>query len=244
MKEKNVESNVWKIFFLKASLGFTTSMSIIVLFFQENGLTLGEVFKLQALFSVVLIVLEIPSGYFSDAFGRRHSMIIGSFFVTVGFSLYSLVSGFWQFLVAEIILAIGVSFISGTDSALLYDTLLQSRRIGEYTKLEGRAIGLGLFTDCVASIIGGFLAIVSLRLPLFVDALVSGVAIPVAFMLVEPEVSDRSANKVEADNFWQIIFLSFKKNSKNIWKAVKFALVEKKQVRWIIFFQPLLFHVC
>ena len=98
-------------------------MPIITLFYQENGLGMKDVLLLQGIYSVAIVVLEIPSGYFADVWGRKSTLIIGSFLGVLGFAIYSFTSGFWSFLVAELVLGIGQSFISGSDSALLYDTL-------------------------------------------------------------------------------------------------------------------------
>jgi hypothetical protein len=47
-------------------------------------------------------------------------MIIGA----IGLGWYTVADGFWGFLIAELILGLGSSFISGTDTAMLYDTLI------------------------------------------------------------------------------------------------------------------------
>ena len=44
-------------------------MPIVVLFFQENGLSLQEVMILQGIYSFMVAVMEIPSGYLADVFG-------------------------------------------------------------------------------------------------------------------------------------------------------------------------------
>jgi len=45
---------------------------IIVLFWQENDLNLTQIMILQSLFSLTVVLLEIPSGYFADVFGRKN----------------------------------------------------------------------------------------------------------------------------------------------------------------------------
>lgn len=63
---------------------------------------------------------------------------MGSILGTVGFAIYAVSSGFIVFLIAEVILGIGQSFISGADSALMYDSLKADHRENEYVKYEGR----------------------------------------------------------------------------------------------------------
>ena len=51
---------------------------VIVPFFMSKGLSLAEIFYLQAVFAATIVLLEAPSGYFADVFGRRIALLIGS----------------------------------------------------------------------------------------------------------------------------------------------------------------------
>ena len=151
--------------------------------FQENGLNLQEVMILQGSYSLMIALMEIPSGYIADLFGRKKTMVLGTVFCFLGFALFSFSFGFWEFLLAEILLGIGNSFISGSDSAILYDSLLQSKQTNQYTKIEGKTYSIGNFAEAGAGILGGFLAEMSLRYPWYVQAAVAALAIPFAISL-------------------------------------------------------------
>ena len=103
-------------------------MPIAILFFQDNGLNLKEVMILQGVYSFAVAIMEIPSGYIADVFGRKHTLSAGAILCFLGFLIISLSFSFWYFLIGEIILGIGSSFISGSDSALLYDSLSESKK--------------------------------------------------------------------------------------------------------------------
>ena len=179
-------------------------MPIITLFYQENGLGMKDVLLLQGVYSVAIVILEIPSGYFADIWGRKNTLIIGSILGVLGFATYSFTAGFWGFLVAELILGIGQSFISGSDSALLYDTLKEEGRENEYVKLEGRVLSIGNFAETIAAIIGGFIAEISLRTPFIVQTFIAMIAVPAAFTLVEPY------RKLEIKDRWKSTILTLK----------------------------------
>ena len=98
------------------------TIPIIVIYYQHHGLTMADVMWLQAIFAITMIVIEIPSGYFSDVLGRRRTMIIGAAMHTLGWTAYAFADSFTGFLVAELLLGVGAAFISGTDSAM-YSTL-------------------------------------------------------------------------------------------------------------------------
>ncbi len=215
----SVYSNIWKLYVIKGLKWFMVAMPIVVLFFQENGLSLQQVMILQGIYSFMVAAMEIPSGYLADVFGRKHTMILGTIFCFLGFLVISLSFNFWYFFIGEIILGIGSSFISGADSALMYDSLAESKKEEEYTKVEGVAYGIGNFSEAIAGICGGLLAEISLRLPWHVQVVVAAFIIPFTFMLVEP--------KVHKEN-------RLPKKFKAIWQVVKFSLVENKVLKWLI----------
>ena len=63
-----VENNIIKMYYLKAIQWFMVAMPIIVLFFQEHDLSLTQVMLLQAIYSIVIVLFEIPSGFIADVF--------------------------------------------------------------------------------------------------------------------------------------------------------------------------------
>ena len=163
-------------------------MPVIVLFYKSNGLTMKDIFLLQSVYSLTLMTLEIPTGYFADRAGRKTSILIGATLGFTGYLAYSFSFGFWQFVVAEVILGVSQSLVSGADSAMLYDTLAASKQKDRYTQLEGRVTSIGNFGEAFAGIIGGLLAVSSLRTPFYVQTCVALIAIPAAIMLTEPPI--------------------------------------------------------
>ena len=117
----DIAAIIWKLYLIKMSKWFMVFMPIVVLFFQSNGLNLREVMTINAIYSLSTAFFEIPSGYFSDKFGRKHSIIIGTLFITFQFLVYSWSFDFWSMSVGAVIGGLGASFISGSDSALLYE---------------------------------------------------------------------------------------------------------------------------
>lgn len=212
--------NVCKLFVIKGALWFTIIMPIIILFFQDNGLNLQQIMTLQACYSLSLSLMEIPSGYAADIIGRRKTLILGCVLAFIGFSIFSGSYDFWWFLIAEILLGFGNSFISGADIALMYDSLLEAKAQNKFLKYEGRSISIGNFSEAVAGILGGFLASISFRYPAYAQVLIAFITIPFAISLVEPKV-----NTERLKSSWSSI--------KNV---IKFSLVESKILRTYIIY--------
>ena len=57
----------------------------------------------------------------------------------VGFPVYSAAQGFVAFLIAELTIGVGSSFISGADTAMVYDTLVQLQQSDAFQRIEGGA---------------------------------------------------------------------------------------------------------
>lgn len=216
--KRELAGNINKLYLIKIAKWFMLYMPIIVLFYQENGLAMYDVFLLQGIYSVAIVVLEIPSGYFADVWGRKSTMVIGAVFGIAGFTVYTVSHGFWGFLIAEMILGIGQSFISGSDSAMLYDTMLHEKKEKEYIKVEGRVISIGNFAETTAAIFGGLLAEVSLRTPFIAQVFVAAIALPAAILLVEPPSHARR-----------------KATFKEIVNIVRFSLLESKPLKFYIY---------
>jgi MFS family permease len=221
---KLVRDNIFKLYIIKIAKWFSLIMPIIVLFYQDNGLSMTQIFLLKSVYSVGMLVFEIPSGYFGDVWGRKKTLIVGTLMATLGFSFYSFSFAFWQFMVAELVLGIGQSFISGSDSAMLYDTLKSKNRESEYLKYEGRVTSVGNFSEAIAGILGGLLATITLRTPFFFQVGIAAMAIPAALTLTEPDYIDKK----------RIASL------KDVFNVVRYAMVDYTKLRYFILFSSLI----
>jgi len=189
-------------------------MPIVVLFFQSNGLDLRAVMTINAIYSLSTAFFEIPSGYFSDRLGRKKSIILGTLFITFQFIVYSWSFNFWSMSIGAVLGGIGASFISGTDSAMLYDSLCAINRKGDYLKWEGRTYAIGTFSEAVAAIIGGWLAFYyGLRYPIYMQVGISFIGVLTAFSLVEPPVQ-RTHTRGNWDQIKHILQYTFVGNKK------------------------------
>lgn len=233
----SVKRNLTALYLVKIAKWMNLVMPVIVLFYKSNGLTMKDIFLLQSVYSLTLMTLEIPTGYFADRVGRKSSILFGSMLGFTGYLVYSFSFGFWQFVIAEVILGVSQSLVSGADSAMLYDTLASAKQNDRYTRLEGRVTSIGNFGEAFAGIVGGILAVSSLRTPFFVQTCVAMLAIPAALMLREPPVKTRKT-KPGLKEIGSIIFSALHGDVKLKWNTFFSAITGAATLSMAWFAQP------
>jgi MFS family permease len=183
----NIRSNLWKIYFYRFLNEFWIVLPILIPYYEANRLNSTQIFTIQAAYALSILLLEIPSGYLADVIGRKKTLILGACFLPVGIGVYVFTHSFATFILAEFIIAIGNSMRSGCDSALIYDTLIQLKEESEYKKFEGRSFYYTRVGTALSSILGGVTALISLRVPFFINIGTCLFMIPFALLLIEPK---------------------------------------------------------
>ena len=133
-------------------------MAIITLFWKDQiGLSLAEILLLQAIFSLATLVMEFPSGYISDRIGYRFALNLACLLGITGWATYTLAGSFTGVLIAELQLGASYAFISGADSALLYETLRYDSREEHYAKYDGRMTAWAQAGEAIGAVGAGVL---------------------------------------------------------------------------------------
>lgn len=125
--------------------GFQPFVPILFIYFQNQGLSYTQIGLLISAFWVGNLLFEVPSGVFSDHFGRKHSLALAALIYTLSFLLFFVGSSFPIFLVAYLLYGIGEAFISGSDSSLIHDTLKEEGKEAEFGKWLGKKYAYFLY---------------------------------------------------------------------------------------------------
>ena len=159
--------------------------AIWFLFFQ-NRLSAAEAILLYAVYDIGTTVLEVPSGYMSDRIGRRFTLIASSIAGCLGLALLSFGDGFAIFAMAQVLLGASTAFNSGTDSALLFESLSARDRQGEVEAQELSAWRFGFTGLALSAFLGGIMAYYGDTLPFLTSAFAAAGTIVIACLFYEP----------------------------------------------------------
>jgi len=154
---------------------------------QERGLTLGEVFLLEAVSRAVVIAAQVPTGIFADRYGRRLSLLLGSGAWVAALLLFGTGSGVALLLFSYTLFGVSIAFIEGTDSALLFDTLAPLGRTDEFASRTGR-LNASFIASRAICMVGGALMVrwLPLWFPIILSAFASLPGVLIAWRMVEP----------------------------------------------------------
>ncbi len=134
------------------------------------------------------MLLEAPSGYFADIFGRRFALIISSVFLGFAYFLLNFANDMASLMVFEITAGVAMSLISGADIALLYDTqkALQEDTHSESAKGIAQLGFIKSLAEALGALVGGVLALWSFDLMVLIQSAVAWVCLLLALLVVEP----------------------------------------------------------
>lgn len=147
------------------------------LFFQSE-LSAAQAVLIYVIYDIATTVFEVPSGYMSDRVGRRFTLILSAFAGLLAASMQAFGSEFWVFALAQAALGAHIAFASGTDSALLYESLAEEGCEDEIEEHELRAWRFNFAALAISAFIGGAMALWGLRIPYY------GTVVAFAFLVV------------------------------------------------------------
>jgi MFS family permease len=138
---------------------------IIQLFYLDHGLTITQIAFIGVTWSIVRIISEVPSSVLADTWGRKKVFAVSSLFAVLQMVMLMYAGSYWHFLLASIFSGISYSFLSGTNTALFYDTLKQLEKENQFEKLWARQEIFQQVPLVISFLLSGFLYKISPLLP-------------------------------------------------------------------------------
>ena len=117
--------------------------SIWVLYLAYCGLHLAQIGLLEGIYHATSIVCEIPSGAAADLWGRKRCMVLSNLCIAVSCVIMLFSKSFGWFAVSFAVQALGNNLNSGSEEALVYDSMKCLGQEEHYMGVYGRLNGAG-----------------------------------------------------------------------------------------------------
>jgi len=197
---QQLESNIKKLYWINAFGSLQFHLVVFTLFILAKGFTMQQFFLIESAYMLVSLLTEIPTGVLADRTSRKLSLLFGAI-IMIPITFFVIVSNnFWVVLIAMGIGGLGASFVSGTDSAFLYDDLKLLKREKDFKKIRGKMKWFGAWAGSIAGIVGGVLAMYSLSYPWWAWFFVGFPVLFITMTLKEPPIS-RTSVLTESQQF-------------------------------------------
>ncbi len=157
---------------------------------QEKQMSPALVAATMAAGDLLLMVLEVPTGWFADKFGNRRSLILGSLVQVAGMICCWLADGIPGLVLACMLVSIGDAFRSGADQALLYRTCVALDREGEFQRIEARSRAVHVIALAGLIVAGGALvSTFGFAAGWAAETLLCTIGGAIAYAMIEPPAS-------------------------------------------------------
>lgn len=116
----NNRRNIYLMNLIVFLQGFVFYAPIATVFRENRGISLSQIFLIESISMILIVVLEIPWGGFADKFGYKKILIISNFIFFISKIIFFKANSFLIFLLERVLLAISISGLSGCDYSLIY----------------------------------------------------------------------------------------------------------------------------
>jgi predicted MFS family arabinose efflux permease len=154
------------------------TMPVTVLMFDARGLSIGTIGAMYAVFTILVGLLELPTGGLADTWGRRPVLLLAAAADVVGLVVFALANSLVLLLLAVLVLALGQALYSGPLEAWYVDAVHADDARADVTPGLARghsAQGLGL---AIGALVGGVLPQLAGGLPSAGDDVLLSFSVP------------------------------------------------------------------
>ena len=195
-----------KMFPRFAAYGFLKNLRFfdpfIILIFREAGLSFLQIGLLYAIRDVATNILEIPTGIFADAFGRRKAMVMAFISYLLSFGIFYLFTHFPFYALAMILFAFGEAFRSGTHKALILEHLKITGREHLKVSYYGRTRAASQLGSALNALIAAALVFYTGEYRIMFLAATIPYSLDLLNMLSYPKVLDGDLEKIPLKSLW------------------------------------------
>ena len=204
---------------------FDITSAIWVLYLGYKGMNLVQIGLLEGIFHITGFISELPTGALADLFGRRKVMIIGRLISLISAIIMLFSNSFLGFAIGFILSAWGYNLNSGSEEALIYDTLKALKREEEYLKINGRINLIIEVSQGLAVFIGGLLSQINFSISYITAIIIGMFSLTISFNFIEVDIREEHEERVTLVDHFKTSINILKNNGRLLNTLIFFPII-------------------
>lgn len=221
---KRIERNIKTNYIYQCLRYLDMSTAIWVLYLGAKGMSLVEIGLLESIYHITSLIFEVPSGAVADLLGRKKTITVGRLCAIISSLIMVMSNHFLGFGVGFIFCALGNNLGSGTEEALVYDSLKQAGNEEAYIKINGRSNSIIAGVQGIGAFLGVIISKISFQVSYLVGMAASSMALVTSLFFIEPENQNIQQN------------VSMKAHFKKSFECIK----ANKKIIFLLIFYPMI----
>lgn len=162
--------------------------AIIFLFLTEvKGIAPAKVMYAEAIYSLFLLILQIPASILIERIGSRKALILGTIFATIQITMMIFINNFAFLILAYFMSAFGNAIKDIARNTLLYASTQKCKGKNSFGNINAKGSSFSYVFSAISSIFTGYLFVVNPYIPLVLSSLISMLAVILACRFEETD---------------------------------------------------------
>ncbi|EOR25543.1 major facilitator superfamily protein [Clostridium sartagoforme AAU1] len=191
----NNKRNIYLMYIIVFLQGFVFYGPIATVFRENRGVSIYQIFLIESISMILIMLFEVPWGIFADKFGYKKTLVISNFIFFISKIVFFKANSFWIFLFERILLSISISGLSGCDTALIYLSLDKNQNS---ERVFGRYVWFSNVGFLLGSMISTYIINISIDLTAYYTIIPYGIAFGVSLFL--KNITDEVTKKENVKN--------------------------------------------
>ncbi len=155
--------------------------TIFLFLTQVKGIEPAQVMYAQSLYSLFLLLFQIPSAIIVEKIGSRKSLVLGGILVTIQIGMMSIANNFWILVIAYFICALGYALQDIGRNTILYDSTQKCVGRNSFASINAKGSSVSYALGAITSVMTGYLYIVNPYIPIILSTIISALSVILAY---------------------------------------------------------------
>ena len=199
-------------------------LPVLLFFYQENGLSVGDFYLIQGLIVFFAFLFEIPAGYLGDIFPRKYILITAYALFLGRLFLWIFFRGFEIILIGEFLYSCSKACFDSVSSSFIYDILKKNNEEKKMVKAYSNFNAAMYIGTGIAALLGaGLYEKLGSHVLLISEFVIYSTAILLLSMLPNAHIPVKDH------------VVNLKERLKKFWVAVRYILKSRKYCYLVLF---------